>query len=604
MGRFMNNTKNRVSMVPGVFVRTLFVFFLCFAFGYALSCSQSSQTSSQQSEASAEGGPAAPSEGGGPLPGSQIENPLCGNGIVDAPEECDDGNHINGDGCDNNCTVSRCGNGIVAGTEVCDDGNNINGDGCDSNCTIPGCGNGIVDAGEECDDGNQMSGDGCDNNCTVSRCGNGIIAGIEACDDGNNIDGDGCDSNCTIPGCRNGIVDGNEACDDGNQVNGDGCDNNCTVTACGNGIVAGTEQCDDSNIASLDGCNADCKIEKYPFVFISNQNVYYYIYFSYAEPAGEPVKLLTSSMRSFGSLGFKPSGDKMVYTSWEITMIDDGGMFLRPANHPYMEIADFDLQSASISNRTRAVTDFGQNLTDSYFPTAPPYYSGVQPRILSYSPDGTTLAYVADMTRVRDPAFPNWRAIVKDDNLYDTTRPSIIEESDKSSFTGDRLHDAFWSPVTNPSSFLYNKVFYSWKRLEPYYSLMWVDATTTNIECVLKTTFNDCITNGLDGRSPAINPQGTKMAYVNSLDRHIYVCDLEYGGKDADNHDIVACSISAKLTNDGYNEFPSWSPDGQRIIFSSNRDGNWNIYIMWWDGAAPTKLTQIPGDHTQPAFYP
>jgi cysteine-rich repeat protein len=44
----------------------------------------------------------------------------CGNGIVEASEECDDGNAVNGDGCDTNCTTSRCGNGVVGGTEECE----------------------------------------------------------------------------------------------------------------------------------------------------------------------------------------------------------------------------------------------------------------------------------------------------------------------------------------------------------------------------------------------------------------------------------------------------------------------------------------------------
>ena len=43
-----------------------------------------------------------------------------------------------------------------------------NGDGCDTNCTATGCGNGIVTAGEQCDDGNTTSGDGCNPDCTFS----------------------------------------------------------------------------------------------------------------------------------------------------------------------------------------------------------------------------------------------------------------------------------------------------------------------------------------------------------------------------------------------------------------------------------------------------
>jgi cysteine-rich repeat protein len=61
--------------------------------------------------------------------------------------------------------VPPCGNGIIEAPELCDDGNQVSGDGCDSNCTPTGCGNGIVTAGEECDDGNLVSGDCCSAAC-------------------------------------------------------------------------------------------------------------------------------------------------------------------------------------------------------------------------------------------------------------------------------------------------------------------------------------------------------------------------------------------------------------------------------------------------------
>ena len=131
-------------------------------------------------------------------------NAICGNGIIEAGEACDDGNLVNGDGCENNCTLTGaiCGNGIIEAGEACDDGNLVNGDGCENNCTLTGaiCGNGIIEAGETCDDGNLVNGDGCENNCTLTGaiCGNGIIEAGETCDDGNLINGDGCDSNCTL----------------------------------------------------------------------------------------------------------------------------------------------------------------------------------------------------------------------------------------------------------------------------------------------------------------------------------------------------------------------------------------------------------------------
>jgi cysteine-rich repeat protein len=189
---------------------------------------------------------------------SNCKPSACGNGIVAGQEQCDDGNAASGDGCDANCTVTGCGNGVLTQGEQCDDGNDVDGDGCETNCTVTGCGNGVVTAGEECDDGNSRSGDGCDVNCTRTRCGNGIAALPETCDDANSVDGDGCDQNCTPTGCGNGVPTAGEECEDGNLAHGDGCDGNCLVEACGNERIEGYEQCDDGNLTNGDGCEADC----------------------------------------------------------------------------------------------------------------------------------------------------------------------------------------------------------------------------------------------------------------------------------------------------------------------------------------------------------
>jgi cysteine-rich repeat protein len=185
----------------------------------------------------------------------------CGDGKVNghAGEQCDDGNSINGDGCDSNCRPTGCGSGVITGSEACDDGNSVNGDGCDSNCKLTSCGNSVVTAGEQCDDGNLSNGDGCDSNCQLAVCGNGIMVPPELCDDGNATSGDGCDSNCTPTACGNHVVTFGEACDDGNQTNGDGCDSNCRPTGCGSGIVTAGEVCDDGNLVNGDGCDSNCK---------------------------------------------------------------------------------------------------------------------------------------------------------------------------------------------------------------------------------------------------------------------------------------------------------------------------------------------------------
>src|SRR2546425_2019840 len=44
--------------------------------------------------------------------------------------------------------------------------------------------------------------------------------------------------------------------------------------------------------------------------------------------------------------------------------------------------------------------------------------------------------------------------------------------------------------------------------------------------------------------------------------------------------------------NPAYDWGPSWSPDGTRVAFASDRDGPWSqIYVMNADGSGVTKLT-------------
>jgi Tol biopolymer transport system component len=49
---------------------------------------------------------------------------------------------------------------------------------------------------------------------------------------------------------------------------------------------------------------------------------------------------------------------------------------------------------------------------------------------------------------------------------------------------------------------------------------------------------------------------------------------------------------------------PAWSPDGQKIAFASDRDGNWEIYVMNADGSGITRLTYESADDLQPAWSP
>ncbi|MGC9334582.1 MAG: TolB family protein [Anaerolineae bacterium] len=46
----------------------------------------------------------------------------------------------------------------------------------------------------------------------------------------------------------------------------------------------------------------------------------------------------------------------------------------------------------------------------------------------------------------------------------------------------------------------------------------------------------------------------------------------------------------------------AWSPDGQQMTFMSNRNANWEIYVMNIDGSGQTNLTNSPADDRSPEW--
>ena len=156
---------------------------------------------------------------------------VCGDGIVEAPEACDDGNDVDADACTNTCTLATCGDGIVALGEACDDGNEVDDDACSDACVPASCGDGAVQTGEQCDEGGADT-PNCDVDCSFPSCGDGHpnLAFGEACDAGG--DAESCDEDCTEVACGDGHVNAaaGEGCEDGDLDGGDACSATCRPT--------------------------------------------------------------------------------------------------------------------------------------------------------------------------------------------------------------------------------------------------------------------------------------------------------------------------------------------------------------------------------------
>ena len=52
----------------------------------------------------------------------------------------------------------------------------------------------------------------------------------------------------------------------------------------------------------------------------------------------------------------------------------------------------------------------------------------------------------------------------------------------------------------------------------------------------------------------------------------------------------------------GNSEGPAWSPDGKHIVFTSDRTGEYQIYMVDRNGRREIRVTSGSGDKIQPAW--
>jgi TolB protein len=51
-----------------------------------------------------------------------------------------------------------------------------------------------------------------------------------------------------------------------------------------------------------------------------------------------------------------------------------------------------------------------------------------------------------------------------------------------------------------------------------------------------------------------------------------------------------------------WDKHPSWSPDSQRIVFFSNREGNRQLFVIDQNGRNPTNISSVPWDEYDPIW--
>ena len=277
-----------------------------------------------------------------------------------------------------------------------------------------------------------------------------------------------------------------------------------------------------------------------------------HIYVKNADGSG--TTRITDSGKDYGP-SWSPDGQRIAFTSRRDDPDHDDSDFIR---HIYVKNAD--------SSGTTRITDSGKD----YGP--------------SWSPDGQRIAFTS--TR-HDRNHDNANFIR---HIYVTN----VDGSDTTSITDSgRDYDPSWSPDGQ-------RIAFTSIRDDPDHDdfVLIRNIYVMNADGSGTTRITD---SGRD-YGPSWSPDGQRIAFTSIRDdpdhddfvliRNIYVMNADGSG-------------TTRITDSGRDYGPSWSPDGQRIAFTSMRDDpdhddrDWiqNIYVINADGSGLTRVTNSGRDY-------
>lgn len=105
--------------------------------------------------------------------------------------------------------------------------------------------------------------------------------------------------------------------------------------------------------------------------------------------------------------------------------------------------------------------------------------------------------------------------------------------------------------------------------------------------------------------SPLFSPQGDRIAFESNREGNVEVFVMPAPGTRA--QASLDGSNQVNVSNLSYadDHGPVWSPDGQRLVFYSNREGNWDLFVMAANGETVVNLTNSPDvDEQAPSWRP